>query len=197
MSRDATPGSRRGPVLLVWLAGTLVLLLAASRDWAVAAVSADDPRGPGLALTLRATGREAAPAVVALALAAAAAGLAAALTGRHVVRLLGAVGVVAAVGGAAAAAGVARDPGAAVADAAVRFGVDPATAAASAQVTAWGWVGLAAWGVPLVAALMTVSRGHRWRPRGTEDRRPAGVGGSASPSAAVVWEALSRGEDPT
>jgi uncharacterized membrane protein (TIGR02234 family) len=182
----------RGAVLGTALLGAALTLLAVSRTW----VAADVPDLP--AADVGVTGRQAAPVVAAVALAAAAAAVVLATAGR-------AVRLVAAVALAAAGAGVVAGTLAVVADpdGAVRPAVTEASGVTGTEVAAelrlWPWPA-AAGGVLLAAAGLAGLAGARtWPAPARRYERAAGTPGAGHDPAddAATWDALSRGEDPT
>ncbi|MFN8077452.1 MAG: Trp biosynthesis-associated membrane protein [Kineosporiaceae bacterium] len=191
-----SPAREKAAALIGAAAGAGLVLMASSRDWATAVLPATSALGVPVRVAV--AGRRAAPAAVALALAVLAVTVGMALTSGRVRRVLGAVAVPAALGGALSCLDVARAPEQALRLASASRAVDVAALAGRASVTAWVWVAFVAWLLPLAAGLLAVVRGGAWTARSspraatrTADER------TASPTPAHVWEALSRGEDPT
>lgn len=156
----------------------------------------------GAMRTVEVPGSQAAPAVVALALAAGAAALATTLAARWVHLLTGPVLVVTGLGAAASALLFRSDPssgarGALLAETGVLGGDMQASA------TLWPLAVLApAAGLVLIGALVLL-RGRTWsaaaRTRSRYARATEPVPEHADPQEdpAAVWDALSRGEDPS
>jgi uncharacterized membrane protein (TIGR02234 family) len=165
------------------LIGAAVLLLAAGRGWV---------RIPADAITAKTTysKSDSASLIRALALASLAGvvGIAAARSrGRILVGL-----VLAAVGLAAAVLSI-------------RAGIDPSAvrsahlavrSRAAATSTAWPWVAACAGTLVFVAGGIVAARGSRWS---AMSQRYAGAAAESAPDTtdAGLWDALSRGDDPT
>jgi len=209
----------RRPVLLLTLLGALLILLAGTRTWATVTLA-----GSFLGLSeLTVSGRGAAPAVIAIALAVGAAVIVLAVSGR-VVRLLVAAGLVIA-GAVVVVTGVrfARDPGRAVV-LALRDSLHVATGSSSwsggtaVDFSIWPWAAAIGGALVLLAGLLGVIGGRSWsgparryeRATGSPGSGPAGSAGpgasagsntgadpAVSVAPAATWDALSRGEDPT
>jgi len=183
----------RSAAVLVAGAGAALLLLAAGRSWVHGSV-------PGLTGTTRVSvsGQAAQPVVVALGLVAAAAAVALALAGARARVALGVCLLLVAAGALAVAAGVLTDPAAAVRSGWSGAPGSPTTGAAVREVrlSGWPWAAVAA-GLALAgAAGLTLTVGRRWAPAGS--RFDAGTGPAGERGApSEVWDALSRGEDPT
>jgi uncharacterized membrane protein (TIGR02234 family) len=159
-------------------------------------VQASAPDLAGTAQEVAVTGADAAPAVLALALAALAAALATSLSIRWVRFLTGPVLIAAGLGAGLAALGPLREPveaaGSAVAES---TGVVGASIEASA--TSWPLLALVpALGV-IATGVVVLLVGRTW-PVGSR-YRSAAVAASADPAEdpAAAWDALTRGEDPS
>jgi uncharacterized membrane protein (TIGR02234 family) len=174
--------------------GAGALLLASGRVWVHATVQ-DAVQNAGGPVPLATTGREAQPLVLALALVAAAAAVALLIAGRWARVALGCCLLLAGAGAAAAAIAVLADPASAVRS--PRSGlVTTAGGVHDVQVTAWPWLAVAAGLVLVAAGVLTLVAGRRWA---GANRRFDREGATPSPqeNAPEVWDALSRGEDPT
>jgi Tryptophan-associated transmembrane protein (Trp_oprn_chp) len=184
------------------LAGAGLALLAAGRAW----VTQDVEEVPGVH-TLTATGDQAASAVPALALSAAAGALVLLIAGPLAARLAGVVVTLAGGGLAAAAVAVLADPRSAAAAAVPGVTGRAGPLADPAAASTWVWItviagllvatggGLAAarssaWSAPGRRFEQASTGGRAGRRRGTDD----GVGAE---NAVRAWDALSRGDDPT
>ncbi|PMC75825.1 hypothetical protein CJ197_06405 [Brachybacterium sp. UMB0905] len=156
--------------------------------------------GPDLAGTVQqvpVSGTEAAPAVLALALAGLAAALATSLSSRWLRLLTGPVLILTGLGSAVAAISALRSPLQAVRGAlAQATGVLGADATAAA--TAWPWICL----IPALAlasmGVLVLVAGSRW-PVGSRYRAATTAPAAADPATdpAAAWDALTRGEDPS
>jgi uncharacterized membrane protein (TIGR02234 family) len=173
--------SGKAGVVLLALLGAGVVVVAASRPWVTGRVT-DAVLGSS---TLTATGSEAAPGVVALALVVAAAALAVVTTGR-VARAVSLVLHLAAVLGAAfVTIRVLVDPegvlGPRAAAAAGRTGSLPTEASA----TAWPWVALAGLAVALGSWALAVTGRRRWGGLSARYDAPTGAA-PATPSTSAA-----------
>ncbi|WP_114856094.1 Trp biosynthesis-associated membrane protein [Brachybacterium sp. YJGR34] len=183
--------SRRVAVLL-GLAASAALIGATRTLW----VRASAPDLTGTAQQIDVLGADAAPAVLALGLVAAAASVATALSSRWVRRITGPVLILSGLAAGWSALGAWRDPqdaaGSAVAGA---TGVVGGTIDAAA--TPWALVALLPALAVVAVGVLVLAVGRRW-PVGTRYRSPA-VAATADPSAdpAAAWDALTRGEDPS
>lgn len=183
---------KRSTAVLAGLVAAGLLAGATRTPW----VQASAPDLAGTAQQVSVTGSDAAPAVLALALAGLAAALATSLSSAWVRFLTGPVMVLAGVAAAVASLGAVRDPAAAARGAVVEAtGVSGGEIAADA--TAWPLIALVpASALALVGVLVLVA-GRAW-PVGTR-YRSAAVAATADPAddPAAAWDALSRGEDPS
>jgi uncharacterized membrane protein (TIGR02234 family) len=186
------PTGRPAAVLTAGI-GAVALLSASSRVWVHAAARDAVQVGGGTAVTT--TGREAQPLVLALGLVAGAAAVALLIADRWARVALGSCLVLAGAGAVACAVAVLADPVAVVRPS--RTGLVTTVAGLhDVQVTGWPWLAVAA-GLALVAAgVVTLVAGRRWA---AANRRfePEGTTASRPENAPEVWDALSRGEDPT
>lgn len=197
-------GVQKTLFLVVVITGALLGLLGASRPWVLATV-------PDLAAggSLRASGRQAAGVVPAVALVALAGGVAV-LTTRRLGRVVaGSLLVLAGAAAATASAGVLRTPAPAVRSVVTAATGRTGSADVAATVTGWPWVGLACGVLVAVAGALAVLRARAWSGLSARyDAAPAGpLAGpldsapSSRPGAGddpgLVWDALSRGDDPT
>jgi uncharacterized membrane protein (TIGR02234 family) len=217
-SKTATTGRERIAVLGLGVLGAALALLAASQHWLSVAVH-DPLVGTG---KLHPSGRDVAALVPAAALVGLAGSVAAVTLrsiGRHVAGLL-----LVAAGGAVGAAAVAvlHDPRAAAVDVVRQATSRTGDVSASASATAWPWLAVVA-AIPLaLAGAVTIVRGRRWsglssrydaptdpsipspQSNSSDPAEPADpvapvapVARSAVEPEVDVWDAVSRGEDPT
>jgi uncharacterized membrane protein (TIGR02234 family) len=198
--RGARLTGRRG-VVGTALAGAALAMLAATRQWATAAV----PDLP--AADVGVSGRQAAPVVVALVLVVAAAAVVAGTSGRAVRLAAAAVLVAGGAGVVVASLAVAADPEGAVRPAVTQAtGITDASRAGDARATPWPYP--AALGGALVAAagVAALVGGRSWpapgrrfevTPASTAPASTADAAARRAGDAAATWDALSRGEDPT
>ncbi|MEP7054337.1 MAG: Trp biosynthesis-associated membrane protein [Actinomycetota bacterium] len=172
-----------GVAVSLCLAGAAVLLLAAGRDWV---------RLPADALSATAAYAKGGSADLLQALALAA--------------LAGVVGIAAARGRGRIAVGIVLALlGFAAFGISVRAGVDPSAPArsggvqvarAAATSTGWPWVAAVAGLLLAAAGTIVAARGREWS---AMSQRYAGAAASSTPDItdAGLWDALSRGDDPT
>ncbi len=177
----------RRPVVLAILAGAVVVLFAQSRTWARGRVV----EGVNAGAEVSAGGGHVAAGAVALALVAAAGGVVVAGFGRRVARV-GAVLVAAAgLGIVVSSVAVLRSPASGLRDQAAAQAAVSADAV-TASATGWVGVGIAGGAVVCVAAVLGALSAGSWRVR-----VPAESGGVSVRDDEPMWDALSRGEDPT
>lgn len=169
--------------VLLTLVGSAVLLLGAGRPWAHRAATRDR-----LAATTAYAGGQSPGVVRALGVAA----------------LAGVVGIAAARGRGRSFVGlvlIAVGVGALVVS--VRAGLHPVVAArwelpaaGGGRATAWPWVAAAGGALVVAAGLLVAIRGPRWSALA---QRYAGTARADAPAVtdAALWDALSRGDDPT
>ncbi len=206
----------RWPVVLGALVGAGLLLLATGRVWAEGTVT-----GLSGETVVSVTGRDAQPVLPALALLAGAAAAALAIGGR-LARRFSAVALalagVAAVAAAATRAGDAARLAGVLEPAGARVTGVRGIEARQIAVSAWPWLAVAAGVLVAVAGLAALLAGGSWPDRASRyDRAPDAAGGGPAAGAddrdavadgddgderpaqdpADVWDALSRGEDPT
>lgn len=183
------------------LAGAALGFVSASRPWVRVAVT--DLAASG---TLRVTGRQAAGVVPAVALVALA-GAVAVLTTRRVGQVV--AGALLALAGAAAATvslGVLRSPTAAVTSA-VTAATGRTGAEVTTVVTTWPLAGVISGVLIALAGCLAVGRARAWgglsarydTPAETARtaERPATGATGADDDPGLVWDRLTRGEDPT
>ena len=183
-----------GPTVLVGLAGATLATVAAARDWAVA-----ESLGAGVASSGSATGSEAAPLALALALVALAAwGAVLVLRGRvrNVVAILGLVASVGVLAVVVDAFDGAQDAAA-----------DAASSAAGATgdvlvISLTGWYWATAVGAVLCVGAFAVAarRAAGWPAMGTRYDAPSSRSGPSAGAATEdrdLWRALDEGHDPT
>ena len=189
------PTGRPAAVLAAGI-GSGALLLASTRVWVHAAVP-EGVQNAGRA-TVATTGREAQPLVLALGRVAAAAAVALLIADRWARVALGCCLVLAGAGALACAVAVLADPASAIRPA--RSGlVTTVTGVHDVRVTGWPWLAVAA-GLALIGAgVLTLVAGRRWAAanRRFDPIDTAGATVSRPEHAPEVWDALSRGEDPT
>ncbi|TDW28606.1 Trp biosynthesis-associated membrane protein [Cryobacterium psychrophilum] len=190
-------------ILLVLVASTLALL-AWTQVWVNAVVAETGVD----ALTLAVDGSDAAPAVTALALAGFALGGALTIAGRSIRVVLGVLEILLAVSVFLSAYLVLGNPALASAPAVTAAtgiaGTESILAAvASASVTPWPYVALAASVIMFVTGAGIIATASRWpgpTTRYQTTRLVPAAGsptGGSEPDAVVDWDDLSRGEDPT
>lgn len=190
---------RRGGLILVGLAGALGALGCSTQTWAQATLPTT--------VVVSVTGQESSGAFPALCLALAAALLAATLMARLGLLILGGLGVAIAASGGALAVSSIADPGSGLTAA-----VGEATGVAGeksvdsllegAQATAWPWLALLCLALAAMSCALLAVRSRRLgRARAARrmSRKPAADAGmlGGEPDAAVLWDRLSDGEDPT
>ncbi|MFI7482727.1 Trp biosynthesis-associated membrane protein [Kocuria sp. M1R5S2] len=186
--------SRRSTVVLTTLAAALAVFACSAATWVTATVRTTlEP------VTVEVAGSEAAPAVTALGLVAAAGALATAVSGRVLRAAVSAVVVLAGGGAAAASVAVAVDP-AGAARGAVGESTGMINAGGQFAVTAWPWVAAAAAVLVVLCGVRALVAGRSW----TTARRYERTGTESSPGAPArrgdeidSWDALTEGRDPT
>ncbi len=187
----------KGPVVLVALVGSGVLLLAGLRPW-VSGTVADAVLGGSRVV---ATGAEVAPGLSAVALAVAAAAVAVVATGR-VGRVIGLLLWAACVALAAALTlRVVLDPSAALGPVAARRVGRTGSVEAVAATTVWPWVALVALALVVGALVLAAVGRRRWAAPSRRYEAPAAgeghVAGSRGERVSSAWDDLSAGRDPT
>lgn len=176
------------PTVLVGLAGGALAAVAGTKDWARA-----DGDAAGVAVRAAATGSEAAPLVVALALVALAAwGVVLVLRG-PVRRAVAAVGALASVGVVVATL---TATGAARRSALSAVAGKGATGDTHAALTAWLFVAVVGGLLCLVAFAVAVVRASGWPAMGSKYDAPA-TRAQQPASDQDLWRALDEGRDPT
>jgi len=187
------PTSKAGVVLLALL-GAGVLLTSGSRTWVTGTVN-DAVLG---ASRISGTGTQVASGVIALALAAAAAGIASTTSGPVVRRLTLALLALAAAGEAFFTARVLLDPSGVLGSVAAASTGRTGRVETHAVPTVWPWIALVA-----VALLLTAAAGgwvgsRRWQGLGARYETPgADATGPRGQRVASDWDRLDAGEDPT
>ena len=195
MSAEQRP-RRTGPSRRAAVLGGLVAAGALAGTTRATWVQATAPDLAGTAQNVAVGGADAAPAVLALALAALAAALATSLSSRWVRFLTGPVLIAAGLGAGLASLPPLRDP-AAAAGSAVAESTGVVGAEVAADATSWPLIAL----VPALAVIATgvivLIAGGSW-PVGSR-YRSAAVTTAADPAEdpAAAWDALTRGEDPS
>lgn len=197
-------------MVLAALAGAGAVLLATGRVWAAGRVA-----GLSGTAAVSVTGRESQPVLPALALLAGAAAAALAIGGRPARLFSAAALALAGAGVVAATVGRAAAPSrmaAALEPAAARLSGVRGLPVLEVEVSGWPWLAVAGGVLVALAGLAGLLAGSRWPDRGARyDRAADGGGAGPGPErdddrpgderpeadAAAVWDALSRGEDPT
>jgi len=181
--------SRRAAVLAVLL-GCGVGLLAQGRTWASARIG----NGVSTADAFAVSGATVAPGLTALALVAGAGGVVLATAGRRVVRVAAVLVAAAGAGIVALATQVARDPGGALHGPAVEASGLTTVTVSWVSATAWIAVGMLAGALIAAGAVLALLRGRAWA---GPSRRYERAEASAAATEEPLWDAISRGEDPT
>lgn len=194
MAEAPVRGARRSTVVLGTLVAALALFACSAATWVSAAVAtALEP------VTVAVAGSDAAPAVTALGLVAAAGALAVAISGRVLRAVVAAVVLLAGLGALAATAAVLADPTGA-AQTTVGESTGLINAGGDYALTVWPWLAAAAAGlVALCGAWALVAgrgwtAGRRYERAGTE---PAPVRDPRPGDEIDSWDALTEGRDPT
>jgi hypothetical protein len=169
--------------------GGLLLLLASGRQWARATVG--EVGGSGRT-PLSATGHVVAPSLPALGLALLALATAILASNRLMRRVVGVIIVFC----AAASVGVAVTARGDVSAALERGEVGAQGLAVHASANGWWLVATVGGLIALAAGMATVVRAERWSSLGAKYDAPTAPPPAQDP-AAVAWDALDRGEDPT
>jgi len=181
--------SRRVAVLAVLL-GCGVGLLAQGRTWASARIG----NGVSAADVFSVSGVTAAPGLTALALVAGAGGVVLATAGRRVVQVAAVLVAAAGAGILALAIQVAQDPGGALRGPAVEASGLTTVTLSQVAGTAWTVVGMLAGALVVAGAVLALLRGSAWAgPSRRYERAEARAAATDEP----LWDAISRGEDPT
>lgn len=184
--------SRRGSAtaaVVSCAAGGLLVLLASGRQWAHGTVRSISG---GAATPLSVTGHLVAPSLPALGVALLALAAAILASSRLVRRIVGVVIVFV----AAAVIGVAVTARNDVSSALEHREVGVQGLAVRASANGWWLVAAIGGVVALAAGVMTVLRAEQWSGLGSKYDAPSAPAPAKDP-AAVAWEALDRGEDPT
>ncbi len=182
--------TRRGAVLLGVIAAAA--LAGTTRAVWIRAVA---PDLTGTVQTVETVGTQAAPALLALALVALAAALATSLSGRWVRFVTGPVLIAAGIGSGFAIGAVLTDP-----ESAARSAVAQRTGVAGGDLVAhlevWPWLALVPCVLVIAVGVLVLVRGGAWV---VSSRWSRGTEPVTDPQddPAAVWDALSRGEDPT
>lgn len=186
--------SRKSAVVLGTLAAALAVFASSAATWVSATVRTTlEP------VTVDVAGTEAAPAVTALGLVAAAGALAVAISGPVLRTVVAAVVVLAGLGALAASAAVLVDPSGA-AQTAVGEATGMVNAGGDVDVSVWPWLAAAASALVALSGARALVAGRSW----TAARRFERTGTDAGPGGAPrdgdeidSWDALTEGRDPT
>lgn len=185
--------SRKATVVLATLAAALAVFACSAATWVSATV--ETTLQP---VTVDVAGSDAAPAVTALGLVAAAGALAVAISGRALRAVVAAVVALAGLGALAATATVLADPS----DSA-RTVVGETTGMVNAggdfALTAWPWLAALASLLVAVCGVWALVAGRSWRTARRYERSGAERGPGESPRGDDIdsWDALTEGRDPT
>jgi uncharacterized membrane protein (TIGR02234 family) len=182
----------RSPVgaILACAAGGLLLLLASGRQWARATLR--NVSGGGTT-PLSATGHVVAPSLPALGLALVALAAAILASKRTMRRVVGVVIVFV----AAASVGVALSARGDVSSALEHRELGAQGLAVHASANGWWLVALLGGLIAVAAGILTVVRAAQWSSMGAKYDAPTAPAAPTKDPAAVAWDALDRGEDPT
>jgi len=182
----------RRPVVLAMLAGAALMLLAEGRPWVRGRV-ADGLVG---ASEIAVPGSGAAPGLLAVTLVVAAGAVVVATATERIARLAGAVLLAASLTVLALASSVLRDPAGSLRAHALSGGTLTTPEITQARTLAWVWPAVAGALVVGLGAGVTLVRAGRWRSGRSRYERPA-AGEPPAGASDPMWDALSRGEDPT
>ncbi len=185
--------SRRGIVLIV-LAGAGLTLLSAGRTW----VSGRITDAVAAAGDLSVTGSVAAPGVGALALVSAAGAVVLATAGRRPVQI---AALVLSAGGLAVVllgGAVLTDPADALRVPAAQASGTTTSRVDDVRRTAWVPLGMTGGALMLAGGLLALLRGAAWAgPSRRYERTPSSAAEGPPVDDEPLWEAISRGDDPT
>ncbi len=186
--------SRRSSVVLATLVCALAVFACSAAPWISATVRTTlEP------VTVDVAGSDAAPAVTALGLVAAAGALATAISGRVLRTVVAGVVLLAGLGALAASVAVLTDP-AGAAQATVGETTGMINAGGDFAVTVWPWLAAAAAALVALCGAWSLVAGRSWTAarryeRSGTDAAPAGT---ARPGDEIdSWDALTEGRDPT
>ncbi|MQS11794.1 TIGR02234 family membrane protein [Streptomyces kaniharaensis] len=174
-------------MLLLTVLSAVLVLTAAGRDWA---------SGRAGTLEVSVTGgriSELPGGLALVGLAAAVAVFAVRGAGRVAV---GVLTLLAGLGAAAAAVAGASDTTALDAEAARKLALAGSTATEVGH-SGWPWVAVAGGALLALAGLLTLRFGRRWPAMGSRYEAPTRTAPAKTDTAADLWKALDRGEDPT
>ncbi|KUG60870.1 hypothetical protein AVL61_09585 [Kocuria rosea subsp. polaris] len=186
--------SRRSTVVLATLVAALAVFACSAATWVSATVQTTlQP------VTVDVAGSDAAPAVTALGLVAAAGALTTAISGRVLRAVVASVVLLAGLGALAASVAVLADP-AGAAQTAVGEATGMINAGGDFAVTVWPWLAAAAAALVAVCGGWALVAGRSW----TAARRYERAGPDGSPAGTArrgdeidSWDALTEGRDPT
>ncbi|WP_309125456.1 Trp biosynthesis-associated membrane protein [Kocuria sp.] len=196
-ARDRAPArarlSRKAPVVLGTLVAALAVFACSAATWVSATVRTTlEP------ITVDVAGSDAAPAVTALGLVAAAGALATAISGRALRPVVAVVVALAGLGALAAAASVLADPSGA-AQTVVGETTGMVNAGGDYALTAWPWLAAAAAGLVALCGLWALVAGRTWTAARRYERPAAEAAGGGARTGDEIdsWDALTEGRDPT
>ena len=194
MSRSDRPAT----AALLALAGGGLGLVATTRPW-VHAVVLESVLGQRKTIVV--SGKDAAPAVVAVALVALAAGVALLLARTSGRRVIGLVLVLAGAAQVAATTSTVGQPRSSVTDQVARAVGATGSTDVSVTVTGWPWLAVVGGVLVVLAGVHTVLRARRWSaPTGRYEATATADGtpdAADHPEGSDAWDALTRGDDPT
>jgi len=180
--------------LAVVVVGAAVGFVSAARPWVVAGVA-----DLSAVQTLRATGRQVAGVVPAVALVALA-GSVAVLTTRRVGQVVtGTLLVLAGAASATTSVAVLRAPAGAISGVVTAATARTGVADVTASVTAWPWAGVLSGALIAAGGALAVVRSRSWGGLSARYEAPAAPTTAPVPDddPGLTWDALTRGEDPT
>ncbi|MGX5358298.1 Trp biosynthesis-associated membrane protein [Kocuria sp. KH4] len=186
--------SRRSTVVLATLVAALAVFACSAATWVAATVRTTlEP------VTVDVAGSDAAPAVTALGLVAAAGALTTAISGRVLRSVVSAVVVLAGLGALAASVAVLADP-AGAAQTAVGESTGMVNAGGEFALTLWPWLAAVAAVLVTLCGAWSLVAGRSWTPARRYERTGTGTAPGASAGRGDEidsWDALTEGRDPT
>ncbi len=186
--------SRRSTVVLATLVAALAVFACSAATWVAATVRTTlEP------VTVDVAGSDAAPAVTALGLVAAAGALTTAISGRVLRSVVSAVVVLAGLGALAASVAELADP-AGAAQTAVGESTGMVNAGGEFALTLWPWLAAAAAVLVTLCGAWSLVAGRSWATARRYERTGTGTAPGASAGRGDEidsWDALTEGRDPT